>query len=682
MMRLQASIALVALCLLVWLSACTGTNRNTGALVPATALGQPPSGEFATDASSFGTAAITVVVPAHPASTVAPAYVSPATQGIGVTVTVAGSNRAATKFFFPLNSSQSYCTGGTASIPLTCRLLAKVPAAKDTFVVAAYAGATVKAPLLSMGTLVRSVPAHGTTAVNISMGGVVAMLQVALDDPFPPAGKKASIPVSVTAADAWGYEIIGNYDVPLQLSDSDKSSATSLNEKTLATSQDAAKLSLAYTGGSLKSPVAVTVAAAGKHAASATATFMPGGKGVVGSPAVVFTSYGIGGASVSLGGPGTTAPYTLSTAADAEHDRSCAGFVTVSGSGTSFVVSATGSLGACWLSATDSSGHKGSLPVLVSGFPWPVSLTSPSPPPEPTGTPFTASTSEPLPAISPPAPGQSPIAVAVPVISSNSRTVSINLEVGSSGIPPGLTLVSTLSNQPPENVGPPQIRRGALHPHDGSSFSTLLFLEMTFGGNVALAAQPTLTFTLPSDQILPNVSYWTALYDPTTPQLGWQLGFEGPGAVNGSAISFTGNASNFYFQSWQPYTFALYALSEQAAIPTPPPTQAPPTPSPTPGATPTPVPTPGFGVTPASLSLTALGQTASLSAAGNAPYSAFTSDASIVTVSPAFGSGPFTATAVSVGSASITLADSEGRTTIVPVTVTTTIIPIQVGAKQ
>ncbi len=308
---------------------------------------------------------------------------------------------------------------------------------------------------------------------------------------------------------------------------------------------------------------------------------------------------------------------------------------------------------------------------------------SATPPPIPSAAPFSVATAVPL-KVTPPPAGQTPKPVPVPVPTTASGFGgSFALPIsGVNSIAANTQAIVRLSNTAPYGVPTALAREHsqALTAMDGTTFVPLLFLQLAFSGGVSLSNQPTMTFNVPSNEIVSGASYYVALYDPTRPSLGWELGFEGPGTVSGSAIAFTGGNGSFSFVPFMPYVFALYAQSVSAATPTPPPTPSPtpvPTATPSPGATPTPIPSPGFGVSPSSISLNGAGATQTITATGSAPYFAFTSDSTIVTVSPPNGNSPFTVTAVGGGTAQITIVDSTGKQAIIPVTVTTVTIPVQ-----
>ncbi|HET9028865.1 MAG TPA: hypothetical protein VFN49_01700 [Candidatus Aquilonibacter sp.] len=307
---------------------------------------------------------------------------------------------------------------------------------------------------------------------------------------------------------------------------------------------------------------------------------------------------------------------------------------------------------------------------------------SPTAPPIPSASPFAVSTAVALPTITPPPAGQTPqpVPVTVPTTAAGvSGTFALPV-ANANAIPANTQAIVTLSNQIPAGAPASFVRRAQTVRPMASNLAPILFLQVAFSGGVSLANQPAVSFTLPSNQIVSGASYYVALYDPTRPSLGWELGFEGPGAVSGSTVSFTGGSGSFNFAPFYAYIFALYAQSASAPTPTPPPTPSPtpvPTPTPTPGATPTPIPSPGFGVTPTSIALYGAGATQTITATGSAPYFAFTSDANVVTVSPPNGNSPFTATAVGAGTAQITIVDSTGKQAIIPVTVTTVTVPVQ-----
>jgi hypothetical protein len=588
--RLRRSLA--ALCVAAGaLAACAGGGA------PSFFPDVVRSSDLSGGAASTGRVVFTIVVPARPQGAAQPAYVSPATQGVGITAKPATGAKHSS--FFALGSSKSYCKGGTPSVALTCSLAVQVPAGSVAFTIDAYAGATAKTPVLASETLTQKVSPGKTSSVRLSMSGAVAFLLAALDDPFPALGTSAKIPVRVVAADADGYLIVGQYASPLAVSDSDKSGATKLSATTLRSSTDASKLTLAYNG---KSVAAATIAVTGGKKLAAKVGFAPGAHGIVASPSTLFAAYGATETLLSLAGPGAVAPFTISTGSDGTNDTPCGAYLSVAAStSTDFALSATGKLGACWLAVSDSAGHHAGVPVLVSGFGWPGPLPTPTPVVVPTAAPFTSSTSQPLPAITPAPPGQTPQPIPLAVGSAGGFSATLTIDVDdASAIAPGTTLASTLTNQAVA-PGPLAVRRQpkAIHP------DILLAVAHTFSNDLTAAKQPSHSYVLPANEIVAGSNYWLAFYDPTQPQLGWQLGYEGPATVSRTTLSFTGSPGSFTFHGGQTYYYAVYALSIAAATPSPAPTPSPtPHPTPTPTGHPTPTPTASPTPTPGALTVT------------------------------------------------------------------------------
>jgi hypothetical protein len=400
----SAAVAALALAL----AGCTAAGLHSAGSLPATPYGLQSAGVVGAAAAKTATAMVTVVVPAHPPSGRHPADTSPATQGIDFFVTAQGFKPAS--HFFALTAKQSYCTGGTPQIALTCRLSMTVPASTDTFVVNTYATTSQRVPILATGRIVKKFRAGSQGTLNVTMYGAVKFLQIAFVNAYPKTGASASVRIEVTAADPWGYTIVGSYATPITLRDSDKSGATTLSATTLASSGAASKLKLLYTG---KSIVPAIVTASVPAMTAQRIVFSPGGAGIVANPPLLRVSFGNDGTAVRLAGPGTAGPFTLTTLPPDGSHPSCSGFATVSGSGSDFVVRANGNLGACWLAARDGGGHKAALPVLISAFGWasptPSPSVSPTPKHTPSPTPAPTATPSPTPSPSPtPTPSPSP----------------------------------------------------------------------------------------------------------------------------------------------------------------------------------------------------------------------------------------------------------------------------------
>jgi hypothetical protein len=401
--RYGAVCAAVAIAVL---NACSGLTATT---VPASLATNDAA--VAIDGSGLAnsaTADFVIVVPAHPPLLRAPAYVSPATQGLGIEVRTRGSVKAE-RFFFEIGSAQSYCSGGTSSVELACRISARIPAGIDTFVVNAYDGSNARAQILSTATVVRKLAAGSTKTIGFSLGGVARYVLLAIDDAYPALGTNAAIPVSLVAADAYGYPIVGSYANSISLSDSDVSGVTKLSRTSVANSTQASQVILTYSGARLKKHAVITASVVGANARSqrASDTLAPGSSGIVADPPILLVTAGEP-TDAELSGPGTKAPFVFSTASNAKIVAACRGLVDVTASDAAFVVTGTSRLGACGLAAFDSAGHERTVPVLVSmagvtapptPSPSPSTSAQPtsSPTPRPTSNPTSRPTSSPTP---------------------------------------------------------------------------------------------------------------------------------------------------------------------------------------------------------------------------------------------------------------------------------------------
>jgi hypothetical protein len=274
----------------------------------------------------------------------------------------------------------------------------------------------------------------------------------------------------------------------------------------------------------------------------------------------------------------------------------------------------------------------------------------------------------------------------------------MSIATSGSAIAPGTQLAMQLQNTPPASVATLQsaFRKpfASVSASSSSAISVVAYLYILFNQDVVLSQAPSFSFALPSGDVLPGAKYYLALYNQNTPSLGWQLGFEGPGSVSGTSVSFSGGSSSMFFQAWTAYYLGLYAVPASAPTPTPAPsatpTQAPtvapsalPTGLPTPTAPPTPgpssTPVPQFELIPSTISFNGTGLTQTFSAvdfAYGGMFTAVSSDAKVATVATA-SANSFTVQSTGAGVATITVSESNGKTATCTVTVTTTTIPIQ-----
>lgn len=272
----------------------------------------------------------------------------------------------------------------------------------------------------------------------------------------------------------------------------------------------------------------------------------------------------------------------------------------------------------------------------------------------------------------------------------------MSIATSGSAIAPGTQLATELQNSAP--AGLPTLQSALRIPQtvrtqSTGAISVMAYLFILFNQDVVLSQAPAFAFSVPSTYVLPGANYYLALYNPNVPSLGWQLGFEGPGTVNGTTVSFSGGSSSMYFQAWTAYYLGLYAVPASASTPTPAPSTAPtqaptvapsalptglppPTPTPSPGPSSTPVP--AFELIPSSMSFNGTGLTQVFSAIDlsyGGTFTAVSSDPKVATVT-ASSSGSFTVQSVGAGNATITVSESNGKSATCSVSVTTTTIPI------
>jgi hypothetical protein len=265
---------------------------------------------------------------------------------------------------------------------------------------------------------------------------------------------------------------------------------------------------------------------------------------------------------------------------------------------------------------------------------------------------------------------------------------AIALPAAQATIPPNTQLALTLQNTAPGGVPQlldtlrrPEVRTRYAAP---ANVSVVSYLSLLFTQNVSLNSAPAFSFTLPAGDALPNTAYYLAFYDPGRPSLGWQLGFEGPGTLSGSIVTFSGTQP-VAFQAYAAYWFGLYAVSQSAPAPTPAPSVSPssaptvqPSSLPTGLATPTPSPAPDLSLSATQINLLATNATATLAASDpnyTGSLSATSSNPNVATVSQS-SPGVFTITAIAVGTTTVTVTEANGASKTCTVTVTTTTIPV------
>jgi len=223
--------------------------------------GLTPAASPAAPSGTLGNAVFTVTIP-HPATSSSagdkrPAYLTPQVKGIDFSVSASDGTLPSWRgyAFFALTPQSTYCINGPSA--LTCTLSVQAYPGNDSFAVATYDQSNPTTPnpnngqshVISVGYVNAIVGAGATNAISIATSGIVSTVLIGLDKPYPAAGTALTQSVHVTGVDADNNVIVGNFDSPLTLTDSDTSGVTKLSTNSIASSGAAATLT--YNGGTL-----------------------------------------------------------------------------------------------------------------------------------------------------------------------------------------------------------------------------------------------------------------------------------------------------------------------------------------------------------------------------------------------------------------------------------------------
>ncbi|HEY1976725.1 MAG TPA: hypothetical protein VGG89_09285 [Candidatus Baltobacteraceae bacterium] len=200
-------------------------------------------------------------------------YISPSTKSLTI---AEGETKLGT---FNTTPNSKYCASGNGSTLCTFTV-GTSPGFNRTIAIDTYDAAGGKGKLLSIGNVTKTIVTGRTNLISIVLGGVVASIVVAVERPNAAAGTPTSLGVAVTAKDAGGNVIIGpaNYNVAIELTDSDTSKATTLS--TTRITSPSTSVTLAYTGANLTTATIGATAAKLPSTSVTPADFRP-------TPAVV-----------------------------------------------------------------------------------------------------------------------------------------------------------------------------------------------------------------------------------------------------------------------------------------------------------------------------------------------------------------------------------------------------------
>jgi len=306
-----------------------------------------------------------------------PHYITANVQGISFNVTDASNPNLSAFTFYPLTSSSPNCTG-TAPSGLTCTLDVVAPPGNDTFVVDLYDATEINAAyIISTATLTTAIAAQAANVINVVTDGVPTWAVMGFATPYPATA--GSYPITMYVTDPSGDLIVGSFDAPLTLSDSDTSGDTTLSTTTLSQASDTNNVTLNWNGTlptlppvvTLESTDGILVNETGSTVLT-TASIVPGGSGPAASQgAYYFANASAASQALTLTGEGaSTGPFAVST--------TCSAYVSTSGFSPNYTlepISTTApvsggfpqydGVGSCFFTVTDSEEVSSSYGVIV-----------------------------------------------------------------------------------------------------------------------------------------------------------------------------------------------------------------------------------------------------------------------------------------------------------------------------
>lgn len=370
------------------LASCSGSSISptTGAPSAGTPVVAGASVSSATPKRKLARVGIKIVIPlrhhrrGHRPHELLPAYLTAEVQGVSITV-AQPNNQYIGSVFYPLGVGKPGCSGGGAQ-PLTCTLALQAPPGTDIFTVETWDTPNEDGYIISTAAVTQTIALHALNTINLATSGVVVNLQLGLGTPYGVSGVPGSSSILITALDGDQNVIVGPFDQPLALSDSDTSGSTTLSNTSLASPSDFTGLTLSYNGGALSDPACAFVQVETQSPTdvinggpfSAGLCYKADGQTFFPSPALLaFASSSAHSQKVTITGVSGQwqgqPPYSITTGTDRAGNPSCAGIVTVSGSSPTFTIKPVGQ-GICYLATFDSSGDpQGWIPLPVSVSP-------------------------------------------------------------------------------------------------------------------------------------------------------------------------------------------------------------------------------------------------------------------------------------------------------------------------
>jgi hypothetical protein len=167
---------------------------------------------------------------------IAPKYISASTKSASITV-----------------------NGGTPAVincTTTCSTTLQAPVGSDTFAAQLFDAQNGTGNLLSQGMTTATISLGVANVVSLTFAGIVKTLAISSSGPAVVRGVPATVTISLVAKDAGGNTIVGTYDQPVTLANSDTSGATALSALSVSSSSTA--VTLTYNGDNSFSGTTIT----------------------------------------------------------------------------------------------------------------------------------------------------------------------------------------------------------------------------------------------------------------------------------------------------------------------------------------------------------------------------------------------------------------------------------------
>jgi hypothetical protein len=359
---LRSRVAVIAACGL--LSACGGGGGGSATSPSISSGGSGSTSKSTSVAPATFSVSFQQYTPVQTSSVRRAQFVSPATQSVVLNlVSVNGATPAsAVSTTVNIGSTTSGCS--TVGAKVTCSATFNAPVGNDVLSAASFSGPNGTGTQLGTATVPTTVQSNATNVVALSIGGIIANLQMFLTQSSFTVGTAGKGLIVIVPLDASGAQIVnpGNYSPSIAVTTTDTSGAFSLildgtSSGTSATVQSPSdQVVLSYSGASAESINITATAGTGISAsvnANANAVSAPGlGSSISGNTSSTpnhfqFTALGQTGTLTVSGG---TPPYTVISS-----DPTVA---SVSGSAGTYTITATGygssGLGTATLTISDS----------------------------------------------------------------------------------------------------------------------------------------------------------------------------------------------------------------------------------------------------------------------------------------------------------------------------------------